>query len=52
MNIKEFFEICEDFLNQINPNIYDDEDEKECFFDLCYMMRNTLLLINPRIKSN
>ena len=29
MNIKEFLQICHEFFSQINPNIYDDEDEDE-----------------------
>ena len=62
MNMKEFLEACEDFFNQIYPNIYDDDEEEEnnellneddqCFYNLCHMMRDTLLLINPRMKSN
>jgi len=60
--MKEFLEACEVFFNQIYPNIYDDDVEKEnnellneddqCFYNLCHMMRDTLLLINPRMKSN
>lgn len=57
MNMKELLEACEDFFNQINPNIYDDdeedvEDNEESFYNLCHLMRDTLLLINPRMKSN
>ncbi len=63
MNMKEFLQACEDFFNQINPNIYDDdvedlynldeqEDNEESFYNLCHLMRDTLLLINPRMKSN
>jgi hypothetical protein len=64
MNMKEFLQACEDFFNQINPNIYDDdeedlynldyeeENEEESFYNLCHLMRDTLLLINPRMKSN
>jgi hypothetical protein len=66
MNMKEFLQACEDFFNQINPNIYDDDEEDledeennellneddQCFYNLCHMMRDTLLLINPRMKSN
>lgn len=59
MNMKEFLEACEDFFYQINPNIYDDyeednedEDNEESFYNLCHLMRDTLLLINPRMKSN
>jgi hypothetical protein len=64
--MKEFLQACEDFFNQINPNIYDDDEEDledeennellneddQCFYNLCHMMRDTLLLINPRMKSN
>jgi hypothetical protein len=28
MNIKTFFWICQCFFEQINPNIYDDEDDE------------------------
>jgi len=62
MNMKEFLQACEVFFNQIYPNIYDDDEEEEnnellneddqCFYNLCHMMRDTLLLINPRMKSN
>ena len=66
MNMKEFLQACEDFFNQINPNIYDDDEEDvedvcnlnneeendQCFYNLCHIMRDTLLLINPRMKSN
>ena len=59
MNMKEFLQACEDFFNQINPNIYDEDEEDDCkqnseesFYDLCHLMRDTLLLINPRMKSN
>lgn len=63
MNMKEFLEVCEKFFNEINPNIYDDDEEvveKEneengnevSFYNLCHLMRDTLLLINPRMKSN
>ncbi len=60
MNMKEFLQACEDFFNQINPNIYDEdvedvedvEDNEESFYNLCHLMRDTLLLINPRMKSN
>jgi hypothetical protein len=62
--MKEFLQACEDFFNQINPNIYDDDEEdvynldydeeehEESFYNLCHLMRDTLLLINPRMKSN
>ena len=63
MNMKEFLQACEDFFNQINPNIYDEDEENDCkqnneednemcFDNLCHLMRDTLLLINPRMKSN
>jgi hypothetical protein len=63
MNMKEFLEVCEKFFNEINPNIYDDDEEdveKEneekdneiSSYNLCHLMRDTLLLINPRMKSN
>ena len=65
MNMKEFLQACEVFFNQIYPNIYDDDEEDvckqnnellneddQCFYNLCHMMRDTLLLINPRMKSN
>lgn len=63
MNMKEFLQACEDFFNQINPNIYDEDEENDCnlnneednemcFDTLCHLMRDTLLLINPRMKSN
>lgn len=63
MNMKEFLQACEDFFNQINPNIYEDDEEdveKEneekdneiSFYNLCHLMRDTLLLINPRMKYN
>ena len=29
MNIKEFFEICEDFFDQLNPNIVQDYEVEE-----------------------
>jgi hypothetical protein len=61
--MKEFLEVCEKFFNEINPNIYDDDEEdveKEneekdneiSSYNLCHLMRDTLLLINPRMKSN
>ena len=62
MNINEFLQICDDFFKKINPNIYDDEDvdevktyeddEDECFCNLCSIVRKTLFLITPKMKSN
>jgi hypothetical protein len=69
MDIKEFFQVCEDFFDQLNPNIVEDyevediektseelleelleegEDDQTGFYNLCCLMIDTLLLINPK----
>jgi hypothetical protein len=74
MNIQEFFQVCEDFFDQLNPNIVgdyeveyvektseelleggedeeEDEDDEMGFYNLCCLMIDTLLLINPKKTS-
>ena len=54
MDIKEFFQVCEKFFDQINSNICEDnedEDGEMGFYTMCCLMIDTLLLINPKKSS-
>ena len=46
---EEDVEDVEDVCN-LNNELLNEDDQ--CFYNLCHMMRDTLLLINPRMKSN
>jgi hypothetical protein len=60
MNIKTFLWLCQEFFEQINPNIYDDKEEindetindiNKDYLYLCELYKNIISFINPlRIK--
>ena len=66
MDIEIFLEICGEFFDQIHPNIYDEDylnqsqsilpnynsNEELCDCNLCHVIRQISLFINPNLKTD